>query len=138
MKLSSRIARRRHRGRARLRIDHRELADQRAGAEDRQDALAARGRHDADLEQALLDPIAAVARIARGEQRLVGLEPMRPRGREQRGARSPAAARMSRFSGARSGFAMTSLGPAGCRRARIAHARRAKKPSPHDTGRTTE
>ena len=42
------------------------------------------GDIDADLEQALLDPIAAVARIARGEQGLVGLEAMRPRGREQR------------------------------------------------------
>ena len=42
------------------------------------------GRHDADLQQALLDPVAAVARIARDEQRLVGLEPMRPRGRKQR------------------------------------------------------
>ena len=37
-----RVARRRHRGRARLRVDHRKLADQRAGTEDRQDALAAR------------------------------------------------------------------------------------------------
>src|SRR6185436_11215541 len=68
---------------ARLRVDHRELADQRARTENRQDALAARGRHDADLEQALLDTIAAVARIACGEQGLIGLEPMRPRRREQ-------------------------------------------------------
>ena len=48
------------RGRARRAVDHRQLADHGAGPENRKDALAARGRDHADLEQALVDPIAAV------------------------------------------------------------------------------
>src|SRR6201999_574643 len=58
---------------------------QRAGAEDRQDALAAGRRDDRHLQQPLLDTIAAVTRVAGGKQRLVSLEAMRPCGREERG-----------------------------------------------------
>ncbi len=42
------------------------------GADDGQNPFGARGRDHADLEQALLDAIAAVARIAGEEQHLVG------------------------------------------------------------------
>ena len=68
-----------------MRVDHRKLADQGTGAEDGQNALAAGRRHDRDLQQPLLDTIAAVTRVTGGKQHLVRLETMRPRAREQRG-----------------------------------------------------
>ena len=68
------IAHRRDRRRARQAVDGRKLADDGARPDDRQNPLGARRRDHADLEQALLDAVAAVARIAGEEQHLVGGE----------------------------------------------------------------
>ncbi len=66
------IAHGRDRGRARQAVDGREFADDAARSDDGEDALGAGRRDHADLEQALLDAVAAVARIAGQEQHLVG------------------------------------------------------------------
>ena len=67
-----RITQRRDRGRARRPVDHRQFADDGTGPQDRKDALGAGRRDHADLEQAILDPIAAVARVAGEEHHLIG------------------------------------------------------------------
>ncbi len=66
-----RIADRGHRGRARQAVDGRKLADDAARPDDGENPLGARRRDHADLEQALLDPVAAVARIACDKKHLV-------------------------------------------------------------------
>ena len=52
-------------------VDNRQIADDRAGTENGQNTLGAGGRGDADLEQAFVEPVEAVARIAGDEQNLV-------------------------------------------------------------------
>src|SRR5271166_2276801 len=67
-----RIAQRNDRSRARCPIDHGQLADDGAGAEYCEDALATSRLGDARFEQALVDPIAPIAFIARPKQSLIG------------------------------------------------------------------
>src|SRR5262245_29711744 len=74
-----RIPQGRNRSRARAAVNHRELADDRAGPEYREDTLAP-GRHcDAYLEQAFFNPVAPVTLIPRHEQGLIGLDRERAR-----------------------------------------------------------
>src|SRR5262245_18245870 len=68
---------REYRRRPRQPIDHGELADNGAGTEHGQNPLVTLRRGDHDLEQALLEPIAAIAWVACDEQRLAGLEAAR-------------------------------------------------------------
>src|SRR5580704_5197553 len=82
-KAQGRIAHRHHRGRTRQPVDHRQFADDGAGTHESQNALGARARHHADFQQALVDSIAAVARIAGEEKYLVGLKPYRLGTRKQ-------------------------------------------------------
>src|SRR6185503_20068503 len=65
---------RRDRRRTRQPIDGREFADNGARPDDGEYPLGAGRRDHADLEQAVLDAIAAVTRIAGDEQHLVGGE----------------------------------------------------------------
>src|SRR3984885_9671546 len=76
-KTQGRIAHRHHRGRTRQPVDHRQLADDRAWAHESQNTLGAGARHHAHFEQTVIDPIAAVARIAGEEKHLVGFEAYR-------------------------------------------------------------
>src|ERR1700730_52349 len=66
------IPHRYHRCRPRQPVDDRQLADDGAGAEEGEDALGAGARDHGDLEQPLLDAIAAVALVAGEKQHLVG------------------------------------------------------------------
>ena len=78
-----RFAQRRDRCRARRAVDHRQFADNRARPEDRQDAFGAARRNHADLEQAVLDPVAAVAGVAGDKHHLVGVQRLSARLGEQ-------------------------------------------------------
>src|SRR5262249_24736398 len=78
-----RITQRGDRSRAQPPVDHGEFADDGTGPEDRQDALPAGRRGDARLEQAFLDPVAAVALLPRHEQGLGSRERHRARLGEQ-------------------------------------------------------
>src|SRR5580704_534693 len=66
-KRQRRTAHRHDRCRARQTVDDRQFADDRARAEEGEDALGAGARHHRDLEQPVFDAIAAVARVA-GEE----------------------------------------------------------------------
>src|SRR6516225_9806633 len=78
-----RIAQGSDRGRARPPVDHGELADDRTGSEYGEDALPACRRGNARLEQAVVNPIAAVALLPRHEQGLGSCERNRARLGEQ-------------------------------------------------------
>jgi hypothetical protein len=78
-----RIAQCADRGGARRPVDHGQLAHDRAGTENRENALAAGGRDDIGLEQAVLDPIAAVALVAGEKQHLTRRQRHGARFREQ-------------------------------------------------------
>src|SRR5215470_12084805 len=82
-KAQLRRAHRHHRRRTRQSVDKRQFADDGAGAEKSEDALGAGPRHHRDLEQAILDAIAAVAGVAGEEQDLFGFKPDRCRVAEQ-------------------------------------------------------
>ena len=76
LNLQSRMAT--HGGRSRPSVDDREFSDDRARAKNRQDSLVALGRGDADLEQALFEPIASVGDVACPEQHFSFIERLRP------------------------------------------------------------
>ncbi len=58
--------------RARAAVDHRHVADDRARAENREDAFRALRRGHANFDQALIQPVAAVAGVARKKQDFIG------------------------------------------------------------------
>ena len=64
-------------------VEHGELADDCAGGEHGQDPLFALRRSYNDLEQALLESIAAVAGFSGDKKRLTGLEVTRCRAHKQ-------------------------------------------------------
>src|SRR6516164_4271955 len=72
-----------HGGRSRQSVDKGQFADDGAGTEKSEDALGAGPRHHRDLEQSILDAIAAVAGVVGEEQDLVGFKPDRRRVVEQ-------------------------------------------------------
>jgi len=69
------ITHRHHRRGTRQPINDRKLTDDGAPAEEGKNALGAGARNHRDLEESVLDAIAAVARIARPEQHSTGGEP---------------------------------------------------------------
>src|SRR5262249_12334465 len=72
-----------HRGRSRPSVDESKLARDRTRTKDRDYAVVATRGGDHDLEQALLQSVAAVARVSDHEQRFTSLEVMRCRPHEQ-------------------------------------------------------
>src|SRR5882724_7202537 len=92
------IAQRGDRGRARRSADHRELAHHGARPEHGENALAARRRHHADLEQTVVDAIADVAFVAADEQNLVSRE-RRGAGLGEQAGEQPARERAEKIGG---------------------------------------
>jgi len=60
--------------RPRCPVDHRQLSNERAWSKNRQDTFIAFRSAHANLEQALFDPVAAVARIPGEEHHLIGCQ----------------------------------------------------------------
>jgi hypothetical protein len=71
-----------HRCRSWAPIDDAELADDRTRAEESQDPVLSPRRSYDDFEQALLEPVAAVAGISGNKERLTGFETAGRRTRE--------------------------------------------------------